>query len=280
MPLAGLIHLYSFGLSNKWQPFLHTRFNCLSNISFFLFWVCWTSKSFGPSIGSKLVSSSFSSVLVSYLVLWSHTGTTLFGLSNKFTVATIPTYTIQLSTVNWRAKPSDSIVICLSSLLTKREGAVHKLCNAAGGWGGLTKRYYCIFLLFKSIRILTESVTWGKGGQKLPILALHNLWIRIKHTCATCCSTKLEPAFVPLDGVCGLHKLHLVRGSPYCQRQLIRKLFQQEGEDEEQEEKTSIPKEPLLALINDDWWLNGLKCKMWFAREVLQCKSSSPFIIW
>ena len=42
-------------------------------------------------------------------------------------------------------------------------GAVHKLCNAEGGRGGLAKRYYCIFLLFKSIRILTESVTWGEG---------------------------------------------------------------------------------------------------------------------
>ncbi len=36
-----------------------------------------------------------------------------------------------------------------------------------GGRGGLTKRYHWIFLLFKSIRILTESVTWGEGGSKI-----------------------------------------------------------------------------------------------------------------
>ena len=32
------------------------------------------------------------------------------------------------------------------------------------GGGGLAKFYCCIFLLFKSITILTESVTWPEGG--------------------------------------------------------------------------------------------------------------------
>ncbi len=34
------------------------------------------------------------------------------------------------------------------------------------GGGGLAEHYYWIFLLYKSIRILTESVTWGRGGVK------------------------------------------------------------------------------------------------------------------
>ncbi len=50
--------------------------------------------------------------------------------------------------------------------MTSTCGAVHKLCNAEGGNGGLAKRYYWIFLLFKSIRNLTESVTWREGGVK------------------------------------------------------------------------------------------------------------------
>ena len=33
-----------------------------------------------------------------------------------------------------------------------------------GGMGGQAKRYWCFFLLFKSIKILAESVTWGEGG--------------------------------------------------------------------------------------------------------------------
>ncbi len=40
----------------------------------------------------------------------------------------------------------------------------------------MAKCYHTIFLLLKFIRILTKSVTWGAGGQKWPILALHNLW--------------------------------------------------------------------------------------------------------
>ena len=35
--------------------------------------------------------------------------------------------------------------------------------HTQGGRGGLAKRYYWIFLLFKSIRILTRSVKWGAG---------------------------------------------------------------------------------------------------------------------
>ncbi len=45
------------------------------------------------------------------------------------------------------------------------------------GRGGQAKRYHAVFLLLKLIKILTESVTWGGGGgQKWPILVLHNLW--------------------------------------------------------------------------------------------------------
>ncbi len=33
-----------------------------------------------------------------------------------------------------------------------------------GREGGQTKRYHCVFLLLKSITILTKSVTSGKGG--------------------------------------------------------------------------------------------------------------------
>ena len=33
------------------------------------------------------------------------------------------------------------------------------------GGGGLANCYYCIFLLFKSITILTEIVTWGRGSK-------------------------------------------------------------------------------------------------------------------
>ena len=41
----------------------------------------------------------------------------------------------------------------------KQKGIIHILCNVEGWEGGLTKRYHCVFLLFKSIKILTESVT-------------------------------------------------------------------------------------------------------------------------
>ncbi len=42
-------------------------------------------------------------------------------------------------------------------------GAVHILRNAERGRGGQLKRYQCIFRLYKSIRILTKSVTLGEG---------------------------------------------------------------------------------------------------------------------
>ncbi len=42
--------------------------------------------------------------------------------------------------------------------------------------GGPAKCYHAIFIFLKLIKILTESVTWGRGVQKWPILAWHNLW--------------------------------------------------------------------------------------------------------
>ena len=51
--------------------------------------------------------------------------------------------------------------------------SINYVTPKGGGWPSVTIG----FLLFKSIRILTESVTWEEGGQKLPILALHNLWM-------------------------------------------------------------------------------------------------------
>ena len=56
-------------------------------------------------------------------------------------------------------------------------GTVHKLCNTKEGkGGGLAKRYHAVLIFLKLIKILTQSVTWGGGGLKWPIFALHNLW--------------------------------------------------------------------------------------------------------
>ncbi len=56
-------------------------------------------------------------------------------------------------------------------------GVVHNLCTADVGEGGSGQALsYCFSLVKVNQNFHRKRYMWGRGGQKWPILALHNLW--------------------------------------------------------------------------------------------------------